>query len=533
MDIFITVTVFIITTMSGVPLKTLLPAIVKILTSSDNIDPAILKAARRESQNYSILGEEPNTICRSDKAWQPTLSVHNTTEHGCLAMWEIAEPASPNARCKYKVIVDVTNKQTGQRVANMHLDTNKREVKLKDLQPGCCYHVNVRLTHWFQVNGVRWTCVLAQRKISLITRRAPNQQGVTPHHSNLRELRALTEQLQRLNLEPGTATRYSTGRRGSGQGTPAHPHNHVHYRGEDGLPQRKFNGQMVHSPGHHHQRVGTGHGPGLRMEDKGWHDYGNHDFGFENEPGASPSRFPRGDRRPRTKGFSFAPRSGPNITYLEQLHRKACQFIFRWKNNNTVLIDYLYRNKPYQYFKHIVAELGGEMVPYTKDNNGDPRSPINDRLKGLFFSGMVDQSGDLPMSSPFGNTRFIVPVQRLFHRFTNLYFSDFYCNNKDQKPHYVTLVLTEDGSMADRFCATRLMPLNRFNNPYLRMDPYNGHVWICTNVWIEILYTETINVLREIKWGGAEWQFSMETVGKGSSSPGGIPKNPDCTVCNV
>ena len=186
-------------------------------------------------------------------------------------------------------------------------------------------------------------------------------------------------------------------------------------------------------------------------------------------------------------------------------------------------ITRFYRNKPKTYFQEI-SNNNGIMEPYIKDMNGDPKCPINGRINGLFFMGRLDRNNPLclPPVSPFGDTRFIVPVERLFNAGSRLYFSDFWCHNVE---HYVSLVITVPNSEADRFCQTHLLELDKYNNSYLRLDRC-GQVYILDTVWVEVLYTEAIGLFE-----GTITRTG--TIGRGQSTRLGMPKKRTCRVCNL
>ncbi|XP_071113426.1 phytanoyl-CoA hydroxylase-interacting protein-like [Haliotis cracherodii] len=187
----------------------------------------------------------------------------------------------------------------------------------------------------------------------------------------------------------------------------------------------------------------------------------------------------------------------------------------------------LYRNKPSSYFKNIRRHHGNIMVPYVKDDGGDPRCPINGRLNGLFF-GVTLYRGDLPDMSPFGNTRVIVPLDELFDDSANLYFADFYCKPSRKHIHYVTLVLTDAGSDADRFCRRHLIQLDPYNNNYLWKDEFSDTYMTLdqSEVQVEVMYTESIDMSHR-------HLTSTPTIGQGHSTPGGISKSENCDICNV
>ena len=169
------------------------------------------------------------------------------------------------------------------------------------------------------------------------------------------------------------------------------------------------------------------------------------------------------------------------------------------------------------------------MVPYIKDMSGDQRSPINGRIDGLFFMANLDRNSSnperLPPCSPFGSMRLIVPTQKLFSLTNKLYFSDLFC----MKDHYVSLVITKAGSQADLYCQSHLLPLDVYNNPYLQLDS-SGNVFALhkPGLWVEVMYTETVNV----NMPGARFT-TVRTLGRGESTPMGIPKKTSCPHCNL
>lgn len=210
-------------------------------------------------------------------------------------------------------------------------------------------------------------------------------------------------------------------------------------------------------------------------------------------------------------------------------------------------ITHLYRNKSREYFDQVLNKEDGLMLPYKKDYGGDPSCPINGRLKGLFFAATLVQ-GRIPEASPFGNTRLTLPVEELIEPDTNLYFADFFCmpimsiNNN----HYIVLVVTKQGSPADLFCNTILPQININNNLFLtrRAGP-NGpsftipfktgfdHDGRPHKLWIEVMYTEAIDMANMlIKYGDAIIT-TCRTFGEGSSKKEtGVRKHTNCTICS-
>lgn len=141
-----------------------------------------------------------------------------------------------------------------------------------------------------------------------------------------------------------------------------------------------------------------------------------------------------------------------------------------------------------------------------------------------------------PLSvSPFGSTRLLMPVDVLVGLAPRLYFSDFYCMHG--RCHYVTLVMTRPGSAADDFCRRHLLPLGfddpDDDNPFLFRRALTGQMRVAVGVKVEVLFTENIDVGDFLRRRGAEMVRNVPTVGKGSSTPGGLPKNPHCSVCNL
>jgi len=175
---------------------------------------------------------------------------------------------------------------------------------------------------------------------------------------------------------------------------------------------------------------------------------------------------------------------------------------------------------------------GGLMEVYKKDNSGDPASPINGKIDGLFFMAK-NKNGVPPRYSYFGRKRLQVPANVLLYMVPNLYFADFYC--MQGSIHQVTLVMTKPGSKSDDFCREKLLPLSltdRQNNPFLF---HCGEQLFTSNkkkLEVELLFTDDINVGHLLQHCGAFFSRT-ETKGHGHSRPRGIPKNPKCRICNV
>ena len=173
------------------------------------------------------------------------------------------------------------------------------------------------------------------------------------------------------------------------------------------------------------------------------------------------------------------------------------------------------------------------MKVYKKDNSGDPASPINGKLDGLFFMAK-NKNGKPPRYSYFGAIRFQVPADTLLQTAPNLYFADFYC--MQGSVHQVTLVMTKPGSKSDDFCRTKLLSLSLTdtqNNPFF----FRSGAQLFTNeekkLEVELFYTEDINVVELLSPENGAKLSPTETKGQGHSRPEGIRKNPKCQLCNV
>ena len=220
---------------------------------------------------------------------------------------------------------------------------------------------------------------------------------------------------------------------------------------------------------------------------------------------------------------------------LLQLYEAAVEFSCLTKVGTHVKsatpCKWLYRNRWEEYFEEIDTTCDGIMEVYIKDNSGDQASPINGKLNGLFFMAK-NVNGQPPRESPFGRIRLQVPAQVLLSHAPNLYFTDFYCMGG--RIHYVTIVMARPDSDADKFCRTRLLPLNLDDNPFL----YRSRLKLFTanrkQLCIELFYTEDININDLIDRCGAIRSSGVPCPKrcKGRSTPGGIPKNRSCPKCN-
>lgn len=187
-----------------------------------------------------------------------------------------------------------------------------------------------------------------------------------------------------------------------------------------------------------------------------------------------------------------------------------------------------YRNKPAHYYNYIMTKRAGLMEPYLKNFGGDPGCPLNGKMNGLFFSAstVLGNPNLLPLESPFGELRFVVPCVLLLNVKKNLYFADFYCH---YNTHHITLVVSSHGTHVDTFCRKTLIPLNLFDNPFLRLDLFgNCYLLQLHCLWIEIFYTDFLNLYTPFCY-----IYKVPTFGRGTSNPRGIKKKVNCKVCNI
>jgi hypothetical protein len=215
------------------------------------------------------------------------------------------------------------------------------------------------------------------------------------------------------------------------------------------------------------------------------------------------------------------------------------QLALAYAKDKMLPLTQIYRCKKSTYWNDIRKHRDGIMETYLKDNNGHSASPINGNLKGLFFATRTYPDGKLPVASPFGNERMIVPALKLLDpRRVNYYFADFYCNQRSfiskktksnhHGSHYVTVVVCERGSLADKWCLKRLIRLDPFRNNFLRASADNPDVFHANRaVWVEVFYTDNI----PLDW--AVCFDEVQTLGSGSSKKDGLPHDKTCRMCNV
>jgi len=196
---------------------------------------------------------------------------------------------------------------------------------------------------------------------------------------------------------------------------------------------------------------------------------------------------------------------------------------------NFMRCQWLYRDKPKEYFRELTMLNDNIMKVYNKDANGDPASVIHGQLKGLFFSANVDfKTGGPRNLGIFGDVRVMIPALKMLREDWKIYFADLYCLNTT---HLVTLVLAEPDSEADKFCAQKLICLSRTdrcNNPFLFVS--DDTVYVSSRITVEVFYTKDINLkLLESEYSGILKEFDCwENRRNGEKW-----KNENCPTCNL
>ena len=92
----------------------------------------------------------------------------------------------------------------------------------------------------------------------------------------------------------------------------------------------------------------------------------------------------------------------------------------------------------------------------------------------------------------------------------------------------MTLVLTQPGSDIDHFCQRKgLIKLDNKNNKFLRHCTDEENVEVTDEMMVEVFYPENLTL------PDRESLKDVEIIGRGTSTPGGIPKHRYCHVCNL
>ncbi|XP_061166770.1 phytanoyl-CoA hydroxylase-interacting protein-like [Saccostrea echinata] len=220
----------------------------------------------------------------------------------------------------------------------------------------------------------------------------------------------------------------------------------------------------------------------------------------------------------------YRPRHHLTRSEIDELFRRSEKYI-RENDYRFGPLPYVWRDEPTQYWDKIERF----MIPYLKDHNGDPRSSINGNLYGLFFGCALDKTSlQPPTTSYFGNERLMIASNLIYNDWKNVYFADFYCH---YEVHYVTLVITSPGSCADSFCKRHyLKKLNSIDNPFIVVD--ESELFVTLGVNVELFYTDSVDISSILYHNLGNFSY-VRTCGCGHSKPEGIPKNPDCPLCNL
>ena len=192
---------------------------------------------------------------------------------------------------------------------------------------------------------------------------------------------------------------------------------------------------------------------------------------------------------------------------------------------------YIYRNKPKSYYDEVHLKHAGVMHTYLKDPNGDPACPISNKIRGIHFGACVDLTQPPfelpPTESRFGDMGLQIPAATMFHFARNMYFADFYCHTNR---HRVTLVMTRPGSHDDHVCKQKLLRLDPHCNDYLQIHPHSREVIVTSGVWLEIFFTEKVSIWPEM-YNGAIFKRVLKLGNRQHFK--GLPKNHECTICNL
>lgn len=206
---------------------------------------------------------------------------------------------------------------------------------------------------------------------------------------------------------------------------------------------------------------------------------------------------------------------------FQELYRRAFNFTEYITSNTFKPCHYIYRNKSPVYFNKIFNENDGIMTVRIKTLNGSPQNHINGEMKGLFFTAR-----SIPHSSSvFGSRRLFIQTDYLINEQMCVYFEDFYCNKSN---HKVTLVVTETGSILDNYYKEKMIMLNMFNNPFLKMTQYG--LYVSNNINVEIFIAVDINIKEAMMKGVA---FFKDVQAVSEKTPYPYYKNKHCKICNI
>jgi hypothetical protein len=210
---------------------------------------------------------------------------------------------------------------------------------------------------------------------------------------------------------------------------------------------------------------------------------------------------------------------------LKRLMQKALSF----KELEYMNFEWFYRDGNPSYFAKVQKK--GWLTTMLKDPNGDPLSPVNERLNVIHFQVNVDFRTGLPCTpSVYGENRTKISAEYIFKKLPRLYFTDFFCR-EGSNVHHITLVMTRPESEADLFCQQYLIELDPENNDFLRAHPSGQYSVLSNGIWTEVLVTENLSLvdIQSEHCGG-----NVEYVHwKGNQRTGPKRKDPFCSACRV
>lgn len=205
---------------------------------------------------------------------------------------------------------------------------------------------------------------------------------------------------------------------------------------------------------------------------------------------------------------------------MEKLLAKAEAFA---ATGTDIPISSVYRNQSRAYFENI-SENENIMKKRIKDGSGDPRSPINGIISGLFFGARL-VGGSMPDKSPFGTSRVVVDLGHLFSEGLRIYFADFYCLGRTSKNHYIILTIAKENSDEDRYFSAHLPRLNLHKNSFFFRKGHDFFYRHCERLWPELFFTFDMDITH------CQLQHNIELFL--TKSQGIKQKTKDCPLCNI
>uniref|UniRef100_A0AAF5CPX1 Phytanoyl-CoA hydroxylase-interacting protein-like C-terminal domain-containing protein n=1 Tax=Strongyloides stercoralis TaxID=6248 RepID=A0AAF5CPX1_STRER len=198
-----------------------------------------------------------------------------------------------------------------------------------------------------------------------------------------------------------------------------------------------------------------------------------------------------------------------------------------------VRICELYRCKPKSYFEKIDICNKGIMYPYIKDNTGHAGNPLIGKVRGLFFSGKLNDRNNFPEGSSFGDKRFVINAYHLLNPdMHNYYFGDIYCT-KSENIHVVTIVVCNKNTPEDIYCRKHLVFLCPKRNEFITCISKQGlyeYYWNYreknnVSITLELFYCGPVDT------NIGYFEDILRVIGDGSTTPGGIGHKKNFITC--